>query len=297
MSLTTAQRQHRSKYNLKRLFKLAVSVVYFLCFLPFDVIRRRLGLVQSPRCVVLYYHAVAAGQRSRFCRQMDLLLRWAKTMPASFSGPLEPGLRYAAVTFDDGFLSVLKNALPELEKRSIPSTIFIVTDYLGKILPWAEEYSEGGELDRVVTLEELMKMPSDLLVIGSHTVTHSNLTILDRKQALDELVESRRKLEKWLGKEVLLFSFPFGAYNDSVVDLCREAGYRRVFSNLPKLAFAPSEYVTGRVPAELSDWDVEFLLKLFGAYRWLPYAFSLKRTIRSMLGLPPQEGGSRVPHD
>jgi peptidoglycan/xylan/chitin deacetylase (PgdA/CDA1 family) len=216
---------------------------------------------------------------------MNLLLRWSEPIPASYSQPLESGKRYAAVTFDDGFLTVAQNALPELEKRGIPSTIFIITDFLGKTPPWAAQYSEGDKLDHILTLEELVKMPSELVTIGSHTVTHPDLTTLDPNQALDELLESRRRLENWLGREVRLFSFPYGAHNEAVVGLCREAGYARVFTTLPKLAFAhPEEYMTGRVPVELSDWDIEFVLKLFGAYRWLPYAFSLKRAVRSMLG-------------
>jgi peptidoglycan/xylan/chitin deacetylase (PgdA/CDA1 family) len=226
---------------------------------------------------------------------MDLLLRWAQAVPASFSGRLLPGRRYAAVTFDDGFLSVVENALAELEKRGIPSTVFITLELLGKVPAWADEYCGGGEPKRIVTLEELVKMPSGLVVIGSHTMTHPKLTALSTEEAARELVESRQKLEEWLGREVELFSFPYGVFNASLIELCRKAGYKRVFTTQPTLAFARAgEYVTGRVPAEASDWDIEFLLKLFGAYRWLPYAFSLKRAIRSSLGLSLEE---RPPHD
>lgn len=274
------------RQNLKRLFKLTISIAYFLCLWPFETIGWLLGVVRNSRGVVLYYHAVPAAQRSRFFRQMDLLVRWASPVPASFSGPFEPGCRYAAVTFDDGFLSVVENAVPELKKRGIPCTVFIISGFLGRVPSWAEEYAGGGEPERFVTLEELVKLPSDLVVIGSHTMTHPKLTAMSAKEAVRELVESRRQLEKWLGREVALFSFPFGDFNQSLIELCHEAGYNRVFTTLPTLAFAcPDEYVTGRVPVEPSDWDIEFLLKLFGAYRWLPYVFSLKRTIRSRLGL------------
>lgn len=271
---------------MNRLVKLIISAAFFALDSVYTEISRLWRSGRKSSCVVLYYHALPSTQLSQFANQMDLLLRWARPVPASFSGPFEPDCRYAAVTFDDGFLSVLENAVPELRKRGIPCTVFIISDFLGRVPSWAEEYSDGGEPERFVTLDELVKMPSDLVVIGSHTVTHPKLTAISAKEAARELVESRRQLEKWLGMEVKLFGFPFGDFNQSLIGLCHEAGYSRVFTTLPTKAFVcPDEYVTGRVPVEPSDWDIEFLLKLFGAYRWLPYAFSLKRAIRSHLGL------------
>ena len=99
-----------------------------------------------------------------------------------------------------------------------------------------------------------------------------------------ELTGSRIKLKEILNRDVNLLSFPYGAFNDSVVDGCREAGYERVFTALPVFAFSePREFVTGRVGTAPTDWPIEFRLKLAGAFRWLPYAYSLKRRILSVL--------------
>lgn len=221
---------------------------------------------------------------------MDMIIRWAKPISASFSGPLDSRGRYVAVTFDDGFRTVVENAVPELAKRGIPSTIFIISDFLGRTPSWADKYSYGGKPDRIVTFEELINTPSELVVIGSHTVTHPKLTTLSLPDALKELRESRIKLEKLLGRKIDLFSFPYGAFNEQLVRLCHDAGYSRVFTTLPTLAFLnPKEYVTGRVSVEPSDWDIELFLKLFGAYRWLPYAFSSKRRLRASFGFTAQE--------
>jgi len=271
---------------VKRFVILIISGAFFALDSAYAEISRLWQSGRKSKCVVLYYHALPSTQLSRFARQMELLLRLTRPVPASFSGPFETGCRYAAVTFDDGFLSVITNAIPELEKRGIPCTVFIISDFLGRVPSWAGEYSDGGDPERFVTLDELVKMPSGLVVVGSHTLTHPKLTSLSAKDAAREMVESRRQLEKWLGMEVKLFSFPFGDFNQGLIELCREAGYSRVFTTLPMQAFAcPDEYVTGRVSVESSDWEIEFLLKLFGAYRWLPYAFSLKRAFRSFLGL------------
>jgi peptidoglycan/xylan/chitin deacetylase (PgdA/CDA1 family) len=104
--------------------------------------------------------------------------------------------------------------------------------------------------------------------------------MVDEERAWREIHESRARLEGLLDREVKLFSFPYGAFNERLVGLCREAGYERVFTTLPYSALSePDEFVTGRVWAEPTDWPLEFRLKLLGAYAWLPKAFSLKRRL------------------
>jgi peptidoglycan/xylan/chitin deacetylase (PgdA/CDA1 family) len=117
-----------------------------------------------------------------------------------------------AVTFDDGFLSVAENAVPELKKRGIPCTVFIISDFLGSVPSWAEKYSDGGEPERFVNLEELVKMPSDLVVIGSHTLTHPKLTAISTKEAARELPSLAVSFRSgWVWSEG--FSFSFGDFN------------------------------------------------------------------------------------
>lgn len=77
-----------------------------------------------------------------------------------------------------------------------------------------------------------------------------------------------------------MFSFPYGSFNEALVNCAMEAGYERVFTVLPDLAFSdPAEFVTPRVRVDPTDWDLEFRLKVLGAYRWLPIAFAIKRSL------------------
>ena len=182
------------------------------------------------------------------------------------------------------------NALPELEKRHIPSVLFIVTEVLGGHPEW--EYFGGDDPSKELAMsaQTLKKLPSDLVVIGSHSMTHPVLPSLHRQQMLDELAGSRAKLEKLLNREVKLFSFPYGAFDERVIAVCKEVGYERVFTALPVTAFSQAhEFVTGRVGVNPTDWPIEFRLKLAGAYRWLPYAYLVKRRILSALR------GQRIP--
>ena len=268
---------------IKRCAKLLISFV-FLALTRFAAsIAALFGRRRSPRCVVLYYHAVPPEQRRRFARQMDILLRWATPVRADLSGPLPPGKHYAAVTFDDGFQSVLHNALPELEQRRIPSTIFVVTSCLGQHPGWLGDGYLANQSEITMTADQLRSLSGPLVTLGSHTVSHPYLTRLPAAEARREIEDSRRDLEALANcGPVTLFSFPYGAASPELITLCREAGYRRAFTIEPVLAFSElGEFVTGRVSVNPTDWPVEFWLKLLGGYRWQAAASKVKRQIRS----------------
>jgi peptidoglycan/xylan/chitin deacetylase (PgdA/CDA1 family) len=269
--------------STKRVLFVAISTLVFSWSTLMKLIRRLLRIKARATCVVLYYHEVRAQDRSGFARQMDLLKQCATPIPTDRTEPLIPGRHYVSVTFDDGYQSVLDNALPELRTREIPATLFIITDALGKSPHWLTAPGISAHDRPVMSEKDLQNLSAGLISVGSHTLTHPNLTKLTKSEALREIAESRTKLESILHREARLFSFPYGAYNGESIELCRQAGYQRVFTTSPRWAFITSEeFITGRVPVEPGDWPLEFRMKVMGAYRWVPLAISLKRGIRSL---------------
>jgi peptidoglycan/xylan/chitin deacetylase (PgdA/CDA1 family) len=270
---------------LKRLVNLSGSVLVA----GFDgltaLFGKMLGQQQRKSCVVLAYHSVTSKERPQFARQMDILIGNSTPVSAGIESLPDPGKRYAAVTFDDGLENIVANALPELAERKIPATLFIVTEALGTHPKWEYFGGDDPSQQRVMTEERLQGLSSDLVTIGSHTMTHPVLPTLNNEDLRQELVGSRTKLEAMIKREVKLFSFPYGSFSDNVIQACREACYDRVFTALPVFAFEkPREFVSGRVGVTPTDWPIEFRLKLAGAYRWLPYAYTLKRKLMSLLG-------------
>jgi peptidoglycan/xylan/chitin deacetylase (PgdA/CDA1 family) len=266
---------------VKRLLNLAISLLFAVGDWVISHVRRLLGQAPASKCVVLAYHSVSAGERSRFARQMDVLLRMARPVPADLGMLPSDGAAYAAVTFDDGFQNIVDNALPELRQRRIPSTLFIVTESLGSNRAWEHRGGDDTRDEQVMSAEQLSKIEPELVSIGSHTMTHPFLPSIDKNQLEQELAGSRKKLKEIVNRDVRTLSFPYGAFNQSIIESCRQAGYERVFTALPLFAVSePNEFVTGRVGAAPTDWPIEFRLKLSGAYRWLPNAYALKRNIR-----------------
>ncbi len=62
--------------------------------------------------------------------------------------------------------------------------------------------------------------------IGSHTMTHPDLTAIDGDTLRWELTESKTRLETLVGAEVSSFCYPFGRFNKQASEAVRGAGYR-----------------------------------------------------------------------
>jgi len=272
--------------TVRKISHLGISAVFFALCQSRDALLHAIGVRPRLPSIIIYYHVVAPEHRSRFAAQLDALLHWARPVRADVATPVEPTVRHVAVTLDDGSKTVLTEAFPELEKRGIPFTVFAISGMLGQRVSWEPVPERLMSADELKTLSK-----SDLATIGSHTVSHPSLPTLTESAARSELCDSKLKLETLLQCPVTLFCFPYGDFNADLVEWCRQAGYERVFTTLPRNAFETSrEFVSGRVRVDPTDWPLEFYLKITGAYRWLPLAIAIKRKLRSLLGL------NRFPH-
>lgn len=264
---------------MKRWLKLALS----LLVRGWDLCRNScclvLGRPQPETCVVLYYHSVRAEERNAFARQMNQVLRSSAPLPAGSRQGFAPGRHHCVITFDDGFVSVIENALPELEQRKIPFTMFIPTGSIGASPSWIKDTGHRACQERVLSSNQLSLLKDcDLLTIGSHSVSHPDFLQLEPTAARTELENSKKTLEGILGRDVVLFSFPYGKYSESLFQQAEQAGYQRVFTSDPCLAKLGA-FVMGRTAVDPEDLPIEFHLKLLGAYRWLSAFHDLKAAL------------------
>jgi peptidoglycan/xylan/chitin deacetylase (PgdA/CDA1 family) len=267
----------------KRALKCAISLSVFLVDRTRKGLRRVVGQTPEGQCVVLYYHSVPTEERQLFARQLDVVLGCVDPVRTNGAEGIHPasGRDCVAITFDDGFENFLTQALPELEKRKIPATVFVIADGMNR------EFGSAAYAERLLSLEQVRSLPSSLVTIGSHTMSHPMLTQLEETEARREIRESRTKLEAMLDRQVREFSFPFGGFNQRLLEFCQEAGYERAYTTLPAFAFKErNEFAVGRIRVDPTDWPLEFRLKVAGAYRWLPTVFSLKQRIASMATNP-----------
>ena len=240
-----------------------------------------LGRKTSAVAVVLVYHGIIPEHRQLFARQMDRLLTIAQPISADHSTALEKGCRYVAVTFDNGYESMFDSAWPELKIRGIPVTIFVVSGCLGLYPSWAIGDVPLEGVAHVISKERLCNMVKNpLITVGSHSITHRDFSDLTNEEILKELALSKLSLEELLCRQVNLFAFPRGVFEQRHLTLAKEAGYERVFSASQGLALRnPGEYLSARVPVEPGDSMLAFDLKVRGAYRWVPAVSAVKSAI------------------
>ncbi len=129
--------------------------------------------------------------------------------------------KYVSINFDDGFYSVYKNAYPILKKYNFNFTLGLIAGYLkNKNIKNKNEY-------RYLTIREIKEMLESLdIEIASHSLTHVNLTKLEREEEIDrEVRESKEILENIFGREVVSFIYPYGRYDKRVINLLIKNGY------------------------------------------------------------------------
>ncbi len=133
--------------------------------------------------------------------------------------------KVAVLSFDDGYLSMYTRLMPLLARFGYHVTLFVYTDNV---------YHSAR---RNITWQKLREMQNSGFDIQSHTLSHPDLVRLARKGGMEsrhklyeEIYLSKRVLELYLGREVRYFAFPYGSYNLELVDLCKQAGFARVFS-------------------------------------------------------------------
>ena len=110
-------------------------------------------------------------------------------------------------------------------------------EWLDQLRRWAGTGRAGRAAYRALRREELrMLAASPVVTIGAHGVTHTPLAVLDEAEQRQEITQSKRELEALVGREVAIFSYPFGGkrqYDGTTRRLCREAGFRRAVTTLP----------------------------------------------------------------
>ncbi|MGZ4256565.1 MAG: polysaccharide deacetylase family protein [Gaiellaceae bacterium] len=231
--------------------------------------RRRDGL--GPGLRVLFYHRVSddrdelAVSPRRFRQQMAYLAdegyRAVGLLEALESEGAE---RLLALTFDDGFRDVAENALPALADHGFRATVFVST----AVVDGTASFSWYAEQPPVLGWDEIERLDREgTLLFEAHSLTHPNLVALDDDTCRAEIAGSKQVLEEHLGRPVLAFCYPAGAYGERERRLVAEAGFTVATSVEPGLNLPGVDPLElRRTAVESRDALIDFKARLGGAH-------------------------------
>lgn len=188
---------------------------------------------------ILMYHNIAQAPRElrvyrslyvspgAFARQLWLLRRLGyRGLSMSAAMPYLHGEqhgRVAVITLDDGYVDNLQLALPILQRYGFSATCYVVSGSIGEHNRW--DAQRLGIRKPLMSLDELRRWHDGGMEIGAHTRSHPRLTECTEPQLRDEIGGSKAELEDRLGLPVNQFCYPYGATDERIAAITREAGF------------------------------------------------------------------------
>ena len=230
-----------------------------------------------PGIRILMYHRVINCSNydqlvvslSHFEQQMAYLKKYCRVISLDQAvDELNQGIRKpgVVVTFDDGYLDNMENALPTLKKYNIPATIFITTAFCDQSLSHPR-YSDDKQRVHLNWDEVRMLAEEPGITIGSHTISHPFLSRINADRSQTEIQDSKNIIEEKLGKAVNYFCYPSGDFLDKDVEFVKQAGYRAAVSVSPGLnRTLLSPFTLKRTEINDKDGINEMRYKLGGAF-------------------------------
>lgn len=172
-----------------------------------------------------------------------------------------------AITFDDGFLGVLKYAAPIFQEFNLTGTVFISPGLVENGTSGADPSfrARGPFMDW-----EQLRMLQDMgWTIGGHAMNHPVLSRLSDSKSHEQINLSRSLIKEHLGASCNMMAYPYGTpgtVSEREHNLAAKAGYKAAFiavTGVPDIGM--NQFIIPRSKVLGSDNKRVFLSILDGA--------------------------------
>lgn len=206
-----------------------------------------------------------------FCRQLNFLRERFRFVALHELLSSSDPLPLAALTFDDGFRTVLTRAEKILSKINVPFTVFCNGQAIRKgFLDYGPDYPAlpFAKAKFYLNAAEVNELHRGGAGIGSHGSSHASLGATSDEQLPREILDNKEFLENLVGAAIPDFAFPFGKsqhITQAAIEHCRAAGHLHLFSAQPgyasQLGKTPTDNVNPRASLHLqTEQELHLLL-------------------------------------
>ena len=123
------------------------------------------------------------------------------------------------ITIDDAYKSFFQNGFPILKKNKLPFSIFVSTNYVSN-----EDDSD------FMSWSMLKEVSSNNGLILNHSKSHESLVGMDLQILKKEIEQNQIEIEKKIGTQPKIFSYPYGESSKSIEEVIKILNYEIAFS-------------------------------------------------------------------
>ncbi|MCT1550185.1 polysaccharide deacetylase family protein [Brevibacterium casei] len=189
--------------------------------------------------------------------------------------------RSVLVTFDDGYRSVLRNAVPILTRLGVPAICYVCPGLLGGQSRWMDQPSWHELMDA----DQLTELVDSGISLGVHGLDHTAMDSLGFDELATHTSAARDLLEQQVGLRARTLAYPYGYHSPTARQAVSSAGFACAFA----IYDTAGRWALPRVDINSVDTHRTFGLKLRSIYpaarRTLSVAPPLRRAAHKLVGL------------
>lgn len=256
-----------------------------LLFYPVSLIAGYL----RPGVRILMYHRVDSLSEfdqltvspKTFTQQMDILAKSYRVISLTqaltelASGKIKRNT--VVITFDDGYLDNLTQALPIMEARYLPASVFVTTEFAAG----EKQHPRYGVSIRLhmnwTEVKEWLRFPGN--EVGAHSRSHPYLQRVSSEQCETEIAGCMGDLAAAGVAHNGVFCYPSGDVTEREAHRVRASGYVAAVTVAPGINYSTTNrFWLHRTEVTDRDTPLLFRLKLVGCFDFMHSLLHVRRT-------------------